>query len=198
MAIITKTTNTFQSIQVAAVIASGSLGTRVVLDLRNKDGAYIHCMIGRQIATALTRSAYVAIRKTDDDTLVIPNPQYDVVSQTVVAIATTLSAGASIGDGTISVASASGLVEGHILCLSGASAARPEFCRIVSISGTTLTLEAPLRVAHNSGDDVRNLADAFTQWIPGGDKYAIRCINNSGQSLLFQVDAEVESGYTST
>lgn len=198
MAAITKTTNTFSSIQAATVLTTGSLGTLATLDLKNKDGAYIHCMIGRQATTALTRAGYVAIRKTDNDTLVIPNTQYDVITQLTASINTTLSASASIGDGTITVTSATSFAVGDTLCLSGASAARTEFCRIASISGTTFTLERNLRVAHDSGDGVRTLSDVFTQWIPGGDIYEIRSINNSGQSLLFQIDAEVENGYTST
>lgn len=197
MATITKTTNTFSTIQAAVVLTTGTLGTMVSLDLKNKEGAYIHCCIGRQATTVLTRPGYVAIRKNFNDTLTIPNPQYDVVSQITASINTTLNGAVAINDTTIPVASATSLAVGDTLCLSGASAAGTEFVRIVSISETTLTLERPTRVAHNSGDAVTTLADVFTQWVPGGDSYGIRCINNSGQSLLFQVDAEVENGYTS-
>jgi hypothetical protein len=197
MATITKTTNTFTSVEAPVVVSTGTVGTLRTLDLKNKDGAYIHCRIGRQAATALTRAGYVAIRKTDNDSLVIPNPFYDVQTQIVASINTTLSGAQSIGDATIGVASAVGFAVGDTLCLSGASAVRVEFSRIVAISGSVFTLERPLRLAHNSGDAVRSLADIYTQWIPGGDIYEIRCINNSGQDLLFAIDAEVESGYTS-
>jgi hypothetical protein len=168
-----------------------------MLDLQLKERAFIHCFIGRQIATALTRPAYITIRKTDNDTLVIPNTMYDFVSQISVAIVTTLSAGASIGDVTITVTSPTGFVVGDVLCLSGASAARTEFVRILMIVGSVFTLEAPLKIAHNSGDDVRSMSDVGSIEIPGGDKYAITCQNNSGFSVLFRVEAEVESGWTS-
>ena len=199
-ALITKTTNTFVQVELPVVITTGTVGTLRTLDLKNKDGAYIHCRIGRQATTLLTRAGYVAIRKTADNSLVIPNQQYDVQTQ-VIAIAsinTTLSGAQSIGDATITVASATSFAIGDTLCLSGASAARVEFCRVVAIASTVFTLERPLRLAHNSGDAVRSLSDVYTQYIPGGDIYEIRCINNSGQDLLFAIDAEVESGYTST
>ena len=198
MATITKTTNTFVQVELPVVITTGTVGTLRTLDLKNKDGAYIHCRIGRQATTALTRFGYVAIRKTDDNSLVVPNPQYDVQTQVTASINTTLSGAQSIGDTTITVASATSFAVGDTLCLSGASAARVEFCRIVAIASAVFTLERPLRLAHNSGDAVRSLSDVYTQYIPGGDIYEIRCINNSGQDLLFAIDAEVESGYTST
>ena len=196
--LITKTTNTFSSVEAPVVISTGTVGTLRTLDLKNKDGAYIHCRIGRQATTLLTRAGYVAIRKTADNSLVIPNQQYDVQTQVIASINTTLSGAQSIGDATITVASATSFAIGDTLCLSGASAARVEFCRVVAIASTVFTLERPLRLAHNSGDAVRSLSDVYTQYIPGGDIYEIRCINNSGQDLLFAIDAEVESGYTST
>jgi hypothetical protein len=198
MASITKASPTFVTPQAATVVANGSLTSVYTLDLKTKEYAVIHCFIGRQAATALTRSAYVAIRRTDNDTLSMPITMFDVSSQTIAAANTTLSAAAAIADTTVTLASATGFVIGDTICISGASAARVEFHRIANITGSVLTLDRACRIAHNSGDNVRNLADVVSQYIPGGDVYGIRCVNASGQDLLFMIEAEVDGGYTST
>jgi hypothetical protein len=146
----------------------------------------------------LTRAAYVAIRRTDNETLVLPVQIYDAISQTATAQSNTLSAAASIGDGTITLTSATGFAVGDTLCLHSddTNANRVEFARIVSISSNTLTLERNLLAAHNSGDRVTSLADVQQIWLPGNEHYEIRCINNSGQSMVFAIDAAIDEGET--
>jgi hypothetical protein len=198
MPAITNTTPTYTQIEAPVVLTSGpTLGALRTLDLKTKQGALLYVRIGRRVVTALTRAAYVAIRRTDDNALVIPSTLFDVVSQINTCVAPTLSASTSIGDGTISVSSASGIAIGDVLCLADSgSASRNEFVRVAAISGTTLTLERNMRLAHTSGDLVTNLADVAAVHLPGGEHYEIRCINNSGQSLLFAIDAVIDEGET--
>lgn len=198
MGTITKTTPTYSQIESPVVIASGSLGTLRTLNLRTKFGAWLYVRMGRRGATSLTRAAYVAIRRTDNETLVLPVQIYDAISQTATAQSNTLSAAASIGDGTITLTSATGFAVGDTICLHSddTNANRVEFARIVSISSNTLTLERNLLAAHNSGDRVTSLADVQQIWLPGNEHYEIRCINNSGQSMLFAIDAAIDEGET--
>lgn len=200
MGTITKTTPTYSAIESPIVIASGSLGTLRTLDLRTKFGAWLYVRMGRRTGTALTRSAYVAIRRTDNDTLVLPNQMFDAISQTATAQNNTLSAAASIGDGTITLTSATGFAVGDTICLHSddSNANRVEFARIVSIATNTLTLERNLLVAHNSADRVTSLADVQSIWLPGNERYEIRCINNSGQAMVFAIDAVTDEGETFT
>jgi hypothetical protein len=198
MPTITNTTPTYTQIEAPVILTSGpTLGTLRTLDLRTKQGALLYVRMGRRVVTALTRAAYVAIRRTDNDAIVIPSTIFDVVSQITTCVAPTLSANNSIGDGTIAVSSAAGLAVGDVLCIADSgSASRNEFVRIAAISGTTVTLERNLRAAHSSGDLVTNLADVAAVYIPGGEHYEIRCINNSGQSMLFAIDAVIDEGET--
>ncbi len=200
MSTITKTTPTFSQVEAPVVIATGSLGTLRTLDLRNKTGAWVYARMGRRAATALSRSAYVAIRASDNDAVVLPNPMFDAISQTAAAQSNTLSAAASIGDGTCVLTSATGFAVGDTICLHSddTAASRVEFARIVAIATNTLTLERGFRSAHNSGDRVTSLADVSSIWLPGGDLYEIRCINNSGQGIVFAVDALIDNGDTIT
>jgi hypothetical protein len=193
-----KTQPSFSSIEPVGILANGSLGTLRTLDLRSKIGATLLVWIGRTASTTPTRAGYVAVRNSDGNNIVFPGQVYDVVAQgpTTAAAATTLSAGASAGASTISVTSATGFAVGDTLCLSVSGGARLQFCRIASISGTTFTLERNLRIASNSGDTVANLSDARRLYIPGGDIYEIRTINNSGLDLVFAVEAIVDEGET--
>ena len=200
MGTITKTTPTFSQIEAPVVIASGSLGTLRTLDLRTKFGAWLYVRMGRREGTALTRAAYVAIRRTDNDTLVLPNQMFDAISQTATAQSTTLSANTSIGDGTCVLTSATGFAIGDTICLHSddGNANRVEFARVVNINSATLTLERNLLVAHTSADRVTSLADISSIWLPGNERYEIRCINNSGRAMVFAIDAVTDEGETFT
>lgn len=206
MASVTKTSPTFVQIEAPVVLATATLGTLrnptnvAELDLRTKQGAWVYVRMGRRVGAALTRAAYVSIRRTDNETLVLPIQTYDVVSQIATAQSNTLSAAANLGDGSITLTSATGFAIGDTICLHSddSNAQRVEFARIVNIATNTLTLERNLRITHNSTDRVTSLADVRQIWIPGGEQYEIRCINNSGQSVLFAVDMVVDNGDTIT
>lgn len=201
MALVTRTTPTFAQVEAPVVLATGSVGTLRTLDLKTEAGAWFYVRMGRRVATALTRAAEVIIRRTDNDILSLPIRTYDVLSQTAAVASTTLSASAAIGDGTISLTSNTGFAVGDTVCLHSddTAANRVEFVRLVeNTSGTTWRVERNLRVAHSSADRVTNLADVRAIYVPGGDHYEIRCINNSGQSIVFAIDQVTEKGDTIT
>lgn len=193
----TKTASTFTQIEAGTVIAAGSQGTLRTLDLSAKYGAKLRVFIGRRVATALTRFGYVSVRPTANDQILIPETRLDGISSTAVAIATTLNGATSIGASTITLTSATSFAVGDTICISDSSAARvPEWARVLSISGAVLTLERNLRVAHNSGDEVITMGDVQSIDLPGGEHYEIRCQNNSGQALVFRVEAVIDNGDT--
>lgn len=202
MSAVTKTAPTFTQIEAPVVIATAGQGTLRTLDLTTKFGAWIYVMIGRRVATALTRFGFVSIRPTlnNSGSYQIPSTLLDAISSTVAAISTTLSASPSAGDATVSVTSATSLAVGDTVCLHSddTSANRVEFVRIASISGTTITLERILKIAHTSGDRFTTMADVQKIWLPGGEHYEFRCQNNSGQSLVFQVESVTDNGDTIT
>jgi len=198
MATVTKTSPTFTQVYAPAILADSSLGTLQTLDLTTKIGATLLVFIGRRAATTPTRAGYVAIRNSDNNTVVFPSQVFDIVGQgsTTAAAATTLSANAASGASTIAITSATGFAVGDTICLSESSGVRLQFARVAGLSGTTLTLERNLRAASNSGDTVTNLADARRIYIPGGDIYEIRTVNFSGLALVFEVEAIIDNGET--
>jgi hypothetical protein len=203
MATVTKTAPTFSVIESPVVIASGSVGTNQTLDLKTKIGAWLYIRMGRRLGTALTRAAYVLVRRSDNDTLVLPAQTFDVISQTATAQSTTVSTASAIGDQAVVLASIGTFAIGDTICLhsEGTGAYTPdrvEFARIINIATNTITVERPLRTAHSIGDRVTNLADVRQVYIPGGDIYEIRCINTSGQPIVFAVDAATDGGETIT
>lgn len=200
MAVVTKTAPTFSQIEAPVVIASGSVGTNRTLDLKTKIGAWLYIRMGRRLGTALNRAAYVLVRRSDNDTLVLPAQTFDVVSQIATAQSTTVSTASAIGDQTVVLAAIGTFAIGDTICLHSddTNANRVEFARIINIASTTITVERPFRTAHDIGDRVTNLADVRQVYIPGGDIYEIRCINTSGQSIVFAVDAMIDEGETIT
>ena len=177
------------------IVANSAMSSRVTLDLKIKRGATLLVRIGRRAATTPTRAGYVAIRNSDNDTIVHSSQRFDVAMQgpTTAAASTTLSAAASAGASTVSVTSATGFAVGDTVCVS-TSGGNMEFNRIAAISGTTFTLEFNLRLAAASGATFSNLAEIRTLYIPGGDIYEIRAVNYSGLDLVFEVHAIVDEG----
>jgi hypothetical protein len=197
---VTPTAPVPNTIQTPVVIASGSLGTLVTLDLKTRVGAWLYVRMGRRVGTALTRAAYVSIRRTDDNSVVFPAQTFDVVSQIAAAQSTTVGTASAVGNGTVVLASATGFAIGDTICLHSddTNANRVEFARIVNIATNTITVERNFRSAHDVGDRVTSLADVRQLYIPGGDVYEIRAINNSGQAMVFAVDALEIPGDTIT
>lgn len=197
---ITPTAPTFSSIESPVVLATATIGTVRTLDLTTKWGAWVLVRMGRRVATALTRSAYVAIRKSSNSTLVIPNVTRDCISQTGTAQSNTVSSGGTSGSNSVTLTSATGFAIGDTICLHSddTNANRVEFARITNISSNTLTVEANFKTTHNANDRVTSLADCFEVWIAGGDIYEITCVNSSGYSIVYAVDAITYASDTAT
>jgi hypothetical protein len=125
---------------------------------------------------------------------------FDVISQTATAQSTTVSTASAIGDSTVVLTAIGTFAIGDTICLHSddTNANRVEFARIINIATNTITVERPFRTAHSVGDRVTNLADVRQVYIPGGDIYEIRCINTSGQSIVFAVDGVADPGETIT
>lgn len=198
MAIVTRTLPTYTQIQAPVVIANNAQGTPVKLNLKEKRGATFLVRIGRRVTNSLTRGGYVMIRNTDDDTLVSNVQRYDILGQTATAIAPTVTAGGAAGTNTVTLFSVTGVNIGDILCFHTATPDRVEFHRVFGVSGLVVTTEQNFLVSHNVGDIVTNLADDRAMYVEGGDIMYINCMNNSGQALVFAVDAIIDNGDTIT
>jgi hypothetical protein len=198
MGTITPTTPTTSQILAPVVITTGNVGTRTTLDLTTKRCAYLLGRIGRRVATALTRPGYIAIRKTRNAGFVFPNTRYDMYNQIAVAISNTVASGGASGTATVTLTSATSFAVGDFICLHSddANANRVEFARIVSISSNTLTVEFNFATSHNAADRVTTMSENYEIVIPGGDIYEIRAVNNSGQDLVFALDAIIDPGDT--
>jgi hypothetical protein len=200
MATITPTSPTFSTpIAATSYSTSATPGTTVTLDLKTSFGAWLHGRIGRNAATALTRAAYIAVRRTDDSTLIHPSNAYDMISSTAAVNATTVSSGGASGATTMVLASGTGFAAGQTCCAQ-LSGARCEFFQITDLATATITIDRStgFRTTHNASDVVTNGADAFSIWIPGGDVWEITPVNNSGQTVVMQVEAAVYVSDTST
>lgn len=189
------------SVIAAAVVANQTTGTTAnnlagTLNLRQKEGARLIVRIGRRVATALTRPAFVAVRFTDNSTLTVPSGRLDSVqsSATTAAAATTLSANAAADAMSIAVNGITNFAVGDAICISDSGGARISFNQIARIDGLTLHLVLPLQRSHNQNDDVTNLAHVHDFPIPSGDIYRISVVNNSGQAIVAAVDAIVDNG----
>ena len=200
MAVANPTSPTFTTPIAATSYSSNTApNTTVTLDLTTKFGAWLHGRIGRNIAGALTRSAYIAIRRQDNNTIIHPVTTYDMISSTAGVTATTVSSGGASGATTMVLASGTGFAAGDICCAQLAGA-RCEFFAITSLVTATITVDRSggFRTTHNPSDVVTNGADVFSVWIPGCDIWEITPINNSGQTVVMALDAATYASDTIT
>jgi hypothetical protein len=200
MAVVNPTSPTFSTVDTAQVLATGANGTVRTLDLKTAVGAWLYGRIGRRGATALTRAGYYMIRSTQNATIVHPNSNRDMVSSIGTAISNTVASGGASASNTVTLTSATSFAVGDTICLHSddTSANRVEFSRVVSISSNTLTVEENFVVSHNAADRVTTQGDCFAIWLSGGDSYTIRAVNNSGQSLVFEMYAATYASDTIT
>lgn len=201
---VTKIAPDFGTVQAFTVLANtantGSQSSIVTLDLKTAlEGAVIYGFIGRRNATALTRGGEIVITPSQNDTLNIPIQTFNIVGQIATCISTTMSAGSSIGDVTISITSSTSFAVGDTICIHSddSNANRVEFARVRGVGTNQLTLNRALRLAHNNGDRVTTLADVRRMVLPPGDIYEIRCVNPvAGQDLVFGVYRQTDQGVT--
>lgn len=198
--VFTPTAPTFSTpITPASFATSTTPGTTVTLDLTVAYGAWLHCRIGRNAATALTRAAYIAVRRQVNNTIIHPANSYDFISSTAAVNATTVSSGGGAGATTMVLASGTGYAAGQICCANLAGA-RIEFFSIDNLTTATITVDRSggFRTTHNASDVVTNGADVGSIWLPGGDIWEITPVNNSGQTVIIGVDAAVYASDTGT
>ncbi|NBW13455.1 MAG: hypothetical protein EBR82_36150 [Caulobacteraceae bacterium] len=200
MAVVTKTSPTFSTLISAQLVSTGNIvAAGSLLDLRTVPGAYITAFIGRQSGTP-TRSAYFAIRPTNNNSDVVPATIFDVVGQgpTTACSATTINqtGGLSTSANTVTVAAAGSLAIGDTICVFNSGGTAVQWNRISGGSGTSWTVERNWRVANANGDNFTNLADVRKIWIPGGDQYEFRFINQSSIGYVCQLFAQVDNGET--
>ncbi len=191
---ITPTVPTFQSqIAVAAFATGAAPGTKTTLDLTTKKGAILYCRIGRAVATALTRAAYIAIRRTVNNTVVNPANNYDFISSITAVNATTVSSGGASASTSMVLGAGTGFAAGQIgfSCLSATDATRAEWFQITDLATATITVDRAFRVSHSASDIVTWGADVGVVPLPGGDVWDITPVNNSGQAVIMAVDAAV-------
>lgn len=198
MATANPTSPTYSSVIAATSYSSAAAPyTTTTLDLRTSFGAWLFGRIGRNAATALTRSAYIAIRRTDNSTIIHPQNSYDMISSTAAVTATTVSSGGAAGSPSMVLGSGTGFAAGQICCAQLAGA-RCEFFQITDVSTNTINIDRSggFRTSHSASDVVTNGADVFSVWIPGGDTYEITPVNNSGQTVIMALDAAVYASDT--
>lgn len=188
----TNTTPTYTdavSIIAAAVLARGSTA-RGTIDLRGKHGAWVFAKLGRGGTTALTNGVnFLARRVLNNDVAMAGGAhpyQFDLLSQTAAASATTVGADSAAAQNELKLASVAGLAVGELLCVqdSGGGVTRLEWVRVSKLtvaSGTGVTLDRPLQFTHTlaQADTVRSKADVFAPfWIDGGSLW--ECIFDYG------------------
>jgi hypothetical protein len=189
----TPTLMTFSSpISATSYATSTTPSTTVTLDLTVSFGAWLYCRIGRNVGTALTRYAYIGIRRSfnGSSTLRHPANNYDFISSIAAANATTVSSGGAAGATTMVLASGTSYAANQMV-LAQLAGARAEWFEIDNLTTATITIDdsAGFLISHSASDVVVNGADVGSVWLPGGDIWRITPVNNSGQTVCMAVDA---------
>lgn len=167
------------SVIAAAVLARGST-TRGTLDLRAKFGARLFIRMGRGGTTGLTNGVDVLVRALVNNGAAggaSPAAVIPLLSQTAAGASTTVAADSASGQAALNVALITGFAAGDLICVQDADAGvtRLEFHRISKTATGVLTLDRNLDYTHTAAqaDTVRNKADAWTPWLPGGALYEV-------------------------
>jgi hypothetical protein len=189
----------FNTVIAGQTLANGSTLAPELVDLRNADSAVFHVFIGRRNTTAPTAEMRVQIRRTLNDTVVIPGRTFDVTNQspTTAANQTTTSQAQNVGDAQIVVSNAAGFAVGDVICISAAAGGTGthQWADIIAISGNTFTLAEPLKSAVASADRVANFGTYLPQTVEGGDQIRVRVRNGSGQEMAVAVFVEIRKGF---
>ena len=169
------------------------------IDATTADSVVVHIWTGRRNNSAPTRELRTMVRRMLNGVLNTQDRRFDVTnpSPTVAASQTTFSAAASVGATSISVVSAGTLAIGDTICLSVAAggSGNYQWTEIVSITGSTIGLAQPLKLAMASGDIVANLGINTSQVIEGGDQINVRINNRTGQPMAVRVAVEIRTGF---
>ncbi len=147
--------------QATAVVTVGS-----AVDVSGKFAAKIFVKMGRSVATALTNNVIFRLEgsaKSSGNDEWIPLFSWPSSNGLTTASATTVNdVSFNAADTTFVVASATGIVAGDQLYLrETGTPANSEWCRVASMSGTTVTLEEAITRNHTNGIAVCDLAEGW-------------------------------------
>jgi hypothetical protein len=158
---------------------------RGTINLLTKHGAFLFVGIGRGGTTVLTTGVNVEIRRTlNAGGILMPgSPWFAGLSTTAAAIikAINLGAGYVAGTSAFEIDGTGTPAADDDLCFWGKTAvpanatALPdlEFVRVSKFSGTTLTIDAPCKVAKIENEVLTSKADQWCVWCPGGCTYSV-------------------------
>lgn len=98
---------------------------------------------------------------------------------------TALSSAVSAGATTCAVSSATNIAAGALLFVADASSANWEVVQVLSVSGSTITVDKPFVYSHTSGSLVSTQAERLvaTLDVSGYQRGRVGVINNSGQTV---------------
>lgn len=167
-------------------LARGSV-VRALLDLSaSKWGAYLYLALGRGGTTALTNGVNVEVRRNLKGGAILwpGGPWWSNLSDTVAAYLKAVNNGAGYAADTVAMeVDGTGTPAGdEDLCFWGATAipaggtALPnlEFCRVSKFAGTTLTVDAGIKVAKVDNELFANKSNLWPPiWCPGGAVYGV-------------------------
>ncbi len=147
---------------------------RGTLDLRGKYGARLFAAIGRTATTALTNGVDLRVQAVpNNDGIRTLAPVVSRLSQFAAGVIPTISA-TNIGDTSVVVSANTSLVKDDLVYIhTPTTFANGEFARISRINGTTIQLDAPLKLTHSASDNFANKADAWSFWLSGGSVYEV-------------------------
>jgi hypothetical protein len=148
--------------QATAVITIGS-----AIDVSTKVGPAVAIVkMGRTVATALTAQVKFRLEgsaKTSGNDEWVPIYEWTSTSGTTASSSSTVNdASFNAADTSFTITSATGIAAGDILYLrETGTPANSEWCRVASVSGTTITLEEAITRNHTNGITVSDLGEMY-------------------------------------
>jgi hypothetical protein len=175
-------------------VTTGNVSVGSAVDVGTKITARFAVSIGRVSATAWTPGWPLvridASAKASGDDAWFPALVWNPFVGASVA-ATTFNGAKSAGDTSIVVTSATNITAGDLLFLGHTTdSTKYELARVKGISGTTVTLDAPLAYDHDSGAAITDQAELLSADLDLSAITRIRVVvdnANGGQSVLARV-----------
>lgn len=169
-------------------VTNGNVVVGSAIDVSDKWAIAIECCIGRASGSALSNN-YPRVRV--EASLDASGSMWTEIGGwfmfTGVNIAnTTLSAAASAGATSITVASSTNIAAGDLLFIGDTSSSNWEIVLVKSVSGTTVNLVHALMNSHASGSQVTDQAEKYLPNIGTGGYQRMRVVvdnSNSGQTV---------------
>lgn len=193
-------TKTNQSVLAWTDVATANVSRNEISSLTGTHRIAIQIQMGRRSGSAFTSTALPSV-SVDATTADSGDDRWTEIDEIVFSAGssianTTLSANVSAGATTFTVTSATNIAAGDLLYLHNATAGNIELVRVLSVSGSTITPEDPVKNAHSSGDAVTDQAERYfpVYDIQGYKRLRVTVHNaNSGQTLAARIDATVLS-----